>query len=105
MPKETYPQRKIKEKIAKKWNDDRGREYYWVKPVQDEVYHGEPYNSLYSPKGHERAEDLAKRRSKENSMRVEIYWTSGPYGKNNRHKLSNWRLYKVYENGTEIDQV
>lgn len=101
MPTETYLQRQIKEKITKKWNDDRGREYYWVKPIQDEVYLGKPYNFLHSPRGHERAEDLAKRRSKENNIRVEVYWTSGPYGKNDRRELSNWRLYKIYENGME----
>jgi hypothetical protein len=49
MSKETYLQRPIKEKIIKKHNGDSGREYYWVKPIQDEVYNYRP--RIRNPKG------------------------------------------------------
>ena len=102
MSKKPYLQSQIEEKVSRKYFDDRGREYYWVKPISDEVYHGKPYDSKYSPKGHERAEDLAKKRSQIDNTKVEVLWTSGPWGLRYHYELSNWRSYKTYTNGNEI---
>jgi hypothetical protein len=91
--KESIPQKQIKSRLAKL--ADRSREYYWVKDFNDEVYHGEPYNPLSSPKGHKRAEENAKSWSEEINIKVEVYWTTGLHGMKLMNQLKNWRLFKI----------
>ncbi len=105
MAKETVQQKKIKNRLKRMWNMhiDRGREYYWVKQMQEEIYIGKPYSDKDSPRGNDRAESWAKSLSERDNTRMEIFWTTGPPGVQRARQLENWRLYKVYENGIEIE--
>lgn len=120
MTEDSYHSKRIKDKISKYWM--RGREYYRVVPKPDtpaqkeiarkwnfdEVYLGKPVSgekpALYIPRGHERAEELAQRRSKENNMRIEVSWTFGPYGLKTVDQFGedSWMFYKLYDNGIVI---